>query len=128
MDFEATLAKHDLSWEQLVDAAILMGTDFNEGVSGIGPKTAVKLLNEHGDIWAVFEAEDCYVDNTDAIRQLFLDPDVTDDVGFDTDIDPDIAAAKAYVTDEWEVPADEVERGFERIEEALTQTGLDRWT
>jgi len=128
MDFEATLAAHDLSWEQLVDAAILMGTDFNEGVSGIGPKTAVKLLKEHGDIWAVFDAEDCYVENTDAIRQLFLDPDVTDDVEFDTDIDPDIAAAKAYVTDEWEVPADEVERGFERIEEALTQTGLDRWT
>jgi flap endonuclease-1 len=128
MDFEATLDRHDLSWEQLVDAAILMGTDFNEGVSGIGPKTAIKHLREHGDIWAVFEAEDCYVPNADAIRQLFLDPDVTDDAGFDTDIDPDMAAARGYVCEEWEVPVDEVERGFERIEEALTQTGLDRWT
>ena len=128
MDFEATLATHDLTWEQLVDAAILMGTDFNEGISGIGPKTAVKLLREHGDLWAVFEAEDCHVSNADAIRRLFLDPDVTDDVDFDTTIEPDIPAAKAYVTEEWEVPTDEVERGFERIEEALTQTGLDRWT
>jgi len=32
------------------------------------------------------------------------------------------------VIEEWEVPEGEVERGFERIEEALTQTGLDRWT
>jgi flap endonuclease-1 len=128
MDFEATLARHDLSWAQLVDAAILMGTDFNEGVSGVGPKTAVKLVREHGDIWGVFDAEGYYVEQTDIIRQLFLDPDVTDDVSFDTDIDPDLAAARTYVCEEWEVPAGEVERGFERIEDALTQTGLDRWT
>jgi flap endonuclease-1 len=128
MDFEATLEEHDLSWEQLVDAAILMGTDFNEGVAGIGPKTAVKYLREHGDLWTVFEAEDCYVENADAIRTLFLDPDVTDEAEFDTDIDPDLEAARAFVCEEWEVPADEVERGFERIEEAVTQTGLDRWT
>ena len=36
MDFAATLETHDLTWEQLVDAAILMGTDFNEGITGVG--------------------------------------------------------------------------------------------
>ncbi|WP_255149956.1 flap endonuclease-1 [Halorarius halobius] len=128
MDFEATLEKHELTWEQLVDAAILMGTDFNEGISGIGPKTAVKLVREHGDLWAVLDARDEYVDNADVIRGLFLDPDVTDDYAFDPDIDPDIEAARAYVTEEWEVAGDEVARGFERIEESLVQTGLDRWT
>ena len=128
MDFEATLADHDLTWEQLVDVAILMGTDFNEGVSGVGPKTAVKLVREHGDLWGALDAREAYVEGADRIRELFLNPDVTDDYEFGRDISPDLAAARAYVTGEWEVPEEEVERGFERIEEACTQTGLDRWT
>jgi len=28
----------------------------------------------------------------------------------------------------WEVDAGEVERGFERIESSVVQTGLDRWS
>jgi len=128
MDFEATLEENDITWEQLVDAAILMGTDFNEGISGYGPKTAVGAVREHGDLWAVFEAENVHVDGADRIRNLFLDPAVTDDYAFDTAVDPDVAAAREYVCDEWEVAESEVERGFERIEESMVQTGLDEWT
>ena len=128
MDFEATLAEHDLTWEGLVDAGILMGTDFNDGLDGVGPKTAVKLIGEHGDLWGTLDARDEYIEGADLIRELFLDPDVTDGVDVDLDIDPDMDAAKAYVTEEWAVAPDEVERGFERIEESLVQTGLDRWT
>ncbi|WP_135302485.1 flap endonuclease-1 [Haloarcula amylovorans] len=128
MDFEATLDEHDLTWEQLVDAAILMGTDFNEGIAGIGPKTAVKELHEHGDLYAVLEARGEHIDHADRIRNLFLDPAVTDDYVVRTDIEPDVAAARQFVTAEWEVDPDEVTRGFERIEESVVQTGLDRWT
>ncbi|WP_277540770.1 flap endonuclease-1 [Haloarcula laminariae] len=128
MDFEATLESTGLTWEQLVDAAILMGTDFNEGISGIGPKTAIKLLREHGDLFAVLEARGEHVDHADRIRSLFLDPAVTDDYVIPDDIDPDLDAAREYVIDEWEVDPEEVRRGFERIDESVVQTGLDRWT
>ncbi|MFC7215448.1 flap endonuclease-1 [Saliphagus sp. GCM10025334] len=128
MDLEATLAKHDLTQEQLIDAAILIGTDFNEGVNGIGPKTALKEIAEHGDLWSVLEARGDHVEHGDRVRQLFRDPDVTDDYEFETSLDPDLEAARAYVVDEWGVDAGEVERGFERIEESVTQTGLDKWT
>ncbi|MFC4551483.1 MULTISPECIES: flap endonuclease-1 [Halorussus] len=129
MDFEATLEKHDVTWEQLVDVAILCGTDFNPGISGIGPKTALKLVKEHGDIWAVLEAEGESVEkDLDVIRELFLNPTVSDDYEFDAAMDPDVAAAREYVVEEWGVHADEVERGFERIEESVVQTGLDQWT
>ncbi|QSW98339.1 flap endonuclease-1 [Haloterrigena alkaliphila] len=128
MDLEATLAHHDLTLEQLIDAAILIGTDFNEGVSGIGPKTAIKAITEHGDLWSVLEARGDHVEYGDRVRQLFRDPDVTDDYEFETDLDPDLEAARAYVCEEWSVDEGEVERGFERIEESVTQTGLDRWT
>ncbi|ELY52311.1 flap endonuclease-1 [Natronococcus jeotgali] len=128
MDLEATLERHDLTLEQLIDAAILIGTDFNEGVSGIGPKTAISEITERGDLWSVLEARGDTIEYGDRVRQLFRDPNVTDDYGFETTIEPDLEAARAYVTDEWSVAAGEVERSFERIEEYATQTGLDRWT
>ncbi|RDZ36162.1 flap endonuclease-1 [Haloferax sp. Atlit-47N] len=128
MDLDATLDKHDITHEQLVDIAMLCGTDFNEGITGIGPKTAVKLVTEHGDLWSVLEARGDTIPNADRVREFFLDPPVTDDYDYDTDIDPDVAAAREFVTETWEVDPEEVRRGFERIEESVTQTGLDRWT
>ncbi|WP_439026899.1 flap endonuclease-1 [Haloarchaeobius sp. DT45] len=128
MDLAKTLDELDVTLEQLIDIAILCGTDFNEGVHGYGPKTALKKIREHGDLWTVFEEEDVYVENADLVRQLFRDPNVTDDYEFDTSISPDVDAAREYVVEEWEVDPDEVRRGFERIEEGLTQTGLDNWT
>lgn len=88
MDLEATLAHHDLTLEQLIDAAILIGTDFNEGVRGIGPKTAISEITEHGDLWSVLEARGDSVEYGDRVRQLFRDPNVTDDYEFDTTLDP----------------------------------------
>jgi flap endonuclease-1 len=128
MDLDATLARHDLTLEQFVDVAILCGTDFNEGVDGVGPKTAVSLVTDHGDLYGALEAEGVTIEHADRIRGLFLDPAVTDDVAVDLDIDPDVAAAREFVVDGWGVAADEVERGFERIEASIVQTGLDRWT
>ncbi|WP_435182580.1 flap endonuclease-1 [Halobellus sp. EA9] len=128
MDLDATLAAHDLTREQLVDVAILCGTDFNDGLSGVGPKTALSAVREHGDLWAVLDDREAYIENADRVRELFLDPPVTDDFDFGTDLSPDVEAARAYVTDEWEVDADEVARGLERIESSLVQTGLDDWT
>ena len=128
MDFEATLEDLELTWEQLVDAAILMGTDFNEGISGIGPKTAVKLLSEHGDLFAALEARDEHIEHADRIRSLFLDPAVSDEYTIPDEVNPDLDAAREYVTETWEVDPEEVSRGFERIDESVVQTGLDRWS
>jgi len=128
LDLQATRTEHDITYEQLVDVALLMGTDFNDGVSGYGPKTAVKAVKEYGDVWGVMEAEDVYVENADRIRELFFDPPVTDDYELDLDVDPELDAARSYITETWEIPEAEVERAFERIEESVVQTGLDDWT
>ena len=128
MDLDATLERHDLTWEQLIDVAILCGTDFNEGVSGYGPKTSVKAIAEHGDLWGVIEAEGLQIPNADRIRDLFRDPPVTETPDLDLDVSPDVEAAREYVTETWEVDPDEVERGFQRIEDAQVQTGLDQWS
>ena len=127
MDLEATLDAHDLTLEQLIDVAILVGTDFNPGVDGVGPKTALSLISEHGDLWSALEACGGHVEYGDRVRELFRDPAVTDDYAYTTEIDPDVAAARTYVCEEWAVDPEEVARGFERIEESLVQTGLDEW-
>ncbi|SEH46622.1 flap endonuclease 1 [Halopenitus malekzadehii] len=128
MELEATLEELGLMREGLVDVAMLCGTDFNEGIAGIGPKTAVSEIEEHGDLWGVLEARGESIPDAVAIRSLFLDPPVREDYAIDTTLDPDLEAARRYVTEEWEVDPAEVERGFERIEESIAQTGLDRWT
>ena len=127
MDLSATLAAHDLSHEQFVDVAILCGTDFNEGITGVGPKTAVSLVSEHGDIYSVLEHRTETIPHVDRIRGLFLDPAVVD-VAPETEIRPDVAAARSFVVDTWGVEASEVARGFERIDASTVQTGLDRFT
>lgn len=68
--------------EQLVDVGILIGTDFNpDGVKGIGPKTAAKLIREHGSLEKVIESspEITIRPSPDSIREIFLHPNVIED-------------------------------------------------
>jgi flap endonuclease-1 len=78
-----TLDKLDISQKQLVDMAILMGTDFNEGMKGIGPKKSLKLIKKNGNIENVISTIGSDQAPTFArikqIRSLFLDPTVTTD-------------------------------------------------
>ena len=66
--------------EQLVDMAVLIGTDFNEGVKGIGPKKAFALLTKYGSLEEIEKSGSATVpeEYTD-VRRIFLEPDVTDD-------------------------------------------------
>ena len=81
LDLEENLRALGLTREQLVDAAILVGTDFHEGVKGIGPKTAVKRVREWGSLDAA-PSDVCakLPENLETIRAFFLEPPVTDDV------------------------------------------------
>jgi flap endonuclease-1 len=77
LDLEENLQVLGLTREQLVDVAILVGTDFNEGIKGIGPKTAVKRVRA----WKTLEGAPPEIrrdlpENLEAIRGLFLEPPV----------------------------------------------------
>ncbi|MFW6117350.1 MAG: flap endonuclease-1 [Thermoproteota archaeon] len=69
------LSDQKLSLDQLVDIAILMGTDYNDGVRGVGPKTALTLIKEHSSIEGLPEKIKSEVtENYDRIRKIFLEP------------------------------------------------------
>ena len=47
IDRERMLAELEISQEELILIGILIGTDFNDGVRGYGPKKALKLVQKH---------------------------------------------------------------------------------
>lgn len=42
-------------WQQFIDLCILLGCDYLEPIKGVGPKTALKLVREHGGLKEVLE-------------------------------------------------------------------------
>tara|TARA_B110000305_G_scaffold234470_1_gene292565 strand:+ start:2799 stop:3914 length:1116 start_codon:yes stop_codon:yes gene_type:complete len=71
---DEVLVANELSREQLIDLAIMIGTDFHPGIKGIGPKTGMKLIKTHGTIEAICEAKEKEVpERLDEIRSIFHD-------------------------------------------------------
>ncbi len=71
---EELLDDNDISREQLVDLAIMIGTDFHPGIKGIGPKTGLKLIKEHGNIETICQVKEKQIpENLEQIRSIFLD-------------------------------------------------------
>ena len=79
IELEQFLDALKLTRAQLIDLGILVGTDFNKGIRGIGPKTALKLLRRYGHIEDLPpEIRDSVTPDVDAIRELYLNPPATD--------------------------------------------------
>ena len=108
--------------ELLVDLALLVGTDFNDGIKGIGPKKALTLVQRHGSIENMPpEIRDALGDPdiVDAVRNIFLHPDVTDD--FDVEQrEPDLDGIVHFLCDEREFGRDRVQAAIERTFRART--------
>ena len=58
--------------EQLIDIGLLIGTDFNEGISGIGPKKALKNILDNKNIEGVIKQGKIKIDFPyEEIREIF---------------------------------------------------------
>src|SRR5215475_3983070 len=76
----ALLKHYGITREQLVDLAILVGTDFFAGIKGIGPKKALKLVKQFGSIDEMpAEIRGEVGPSLGEIRRIFLEPEVTED-------------------------------------------------
>jgi flap endonuclease-1 len=77
--FKELAEKHGITREELVDIAILIGTDFNPGIKGVGVKTALKLIKKHHHIERLIaesKIEGEAIENYELVRAIFLQPDV----------------------------------------------------
>jgi len=114
IDTQALLAHYGLTREQLVDLAILVGTDFNDGVQGIGPKKALKLVQHYGSINQMAEEIQAAAGpNIQEIRRIFLSPEITEDVTMEAGL-PDWAAVEKFLCDEREFSRERVRAAMQR--------------
>ncbi|WP_292463955.1 flap endonuclease-1 [Methanolobus sp.] len=77
-----SLEQLEITREQLIDIAICIGTDFNEGIHHVGAKTALKLILKHKDIITMIKEENKDIRtcaSVEEIREFFLNPPVTRD-------------------------------------------------
>jgi len=114
IDTPALLAHYGLTREQLVDLAILVGTDFNDGVKGIGPKKALKLVQHYGSIDQMpAEIQSAAGPNIQEIRRIFLSPEIAEDVTMESGL-PDWAAIERFLCDEREFSRERVRAALQR--------------
>jgi flap endonuclease-1 len=84
MELERILTYYGITRQQLIDVAILVGTDFNQGIRGVGPKTALKLIKKNENIENLpLNVRSCVTENFKEVRNIFLAPPVTDDYTLD---------------------------------------------
>ena len=116
INLKEMLTQHDLTREQLVDLAIMIGTDFHPGLKGIGPKTGIKLIKSLGTIEAICDEKGKEVpERLDEIREIFLNhPSNTID---DEALKPGQVDVKGLI----QFLQEEREFSQRRIDEALTK-------
>ena len=113
IDAAELLDHHQITREQLVDLAILVGVDFNDGVKGIGPKKALKLVSTFGSIDAMPEDIRTAAGPVTEIREIFLHPEVTDEYRIEYG-KPDGDGVIRFLCEEREFSRERVQAALER--------------
>ncbi|MHA1605124.1 MAG: flap endonuclease-1 [Candidatus Freyarchaeota archaeon] len=130
VSLDENLRELGITREQLIGIGILLGTDYNEGVKGIGVKTALKLIREKGSIEKVVEEKKIVIEpSVEQIKQLFLNPKVTDDYEIRwKPVDRD--KVFSILCDEHDFSRERVQKALERVREeerARAQSRLEQF-
>lgn len=139
MSFADTTGALGLNQKQLIWIGILIGTDFNAGIKGIGPKTALKIAKASKSIEDIekfvrerggeqFELDPKEVEN------LFLNPEVrefTDEEMHEVmKVNPDKQKLMDFMCKKHEFSEERVEKFAEKLFESSKtskQRGMDSW-
>jgi flap endonuclease-1 len=133
MKLDHVLNELEVTRKQLIDVAMLVGTDFNpNGVKGIGPKTALKLIKKHGSIEEVMpklkDAE--FPAEPKRIREIFLHPKVSDNYKLKWN-EPNIEGTVDFLCREKDFSEDRVRKSLGKmitgLKESKSKTTLESW-
>ena len=133
MELQKTLNETGLTYEQLIDVGILVGTDFNpDGIKGLGPKTALKLIKQYGTLEnALPQIKNArFPVEPNCIRQIFLHPEVTDNYKLEWK-QPNVEGIIDFMCREKEFSEDRVRKSVERMLEGSkkqkAKVSLEKW-
>lgn len=76
IDSAETFRALGMTRENMIDVAVLVGTDFNTGIDRVGARTAVKLIRKYGTIEEVLKAKNREIENLQEIKAFFMNPPV----------------------------------------------------
>ena len=133
MELSKTLSGTGLTYEQLIDVGILIGTDFNpDGIKGLGPKTALKLIKQHGSLENALP----YIKNAsfpvepNCIRQVFLHPEVTDNYKLKW-CEPNVEGVVDLMVRQKEFSEDRIRKSLDKMlagsKKQKSKMTLERW-
>jgi flap endonuclease-1 len=133
VDLQRVLDECGITYEQLVDVGILIGTDFNpDGIKGLGPKTALKLIKKYGTLEkAVVHVENAeFPAEPQRIREIFLRPKVTDSYRLEWR-EPDVEGVVDFICRGRDFSEDRVRKALEKMQKGITKekgkTTLEKW-
>jgi len=130
IDLKENLKILDINQKELLILAIMVGTDFNsQGIKGIGPKKALKLIKERKDYDKLFEELQADF-NYKEILDVFENMPVTQDYNLEWhEIDQE--RIRRLLIDKHDFSLERVEKIFDTISDNKSkhkeQTGLDKW-
>lgn len=119
-----------LNLEQLVDVGIMIGTDFNPGgIPRIGPKTALKLVQEYNKLEKIEKIEDSVVNIPyEEIREIFLKQETpkVDNIEFN---EIDYNALINFLCVEKNFSATRVNTSLDKLKKSITNRNqsLEKW-
>lgn len=128
IELEKVLINLNITREQLVDMAIMVGTDFNQGIKGIGAKKGLKLIKEHGDIFHVLESLNIELDvDAQILREMFLNHEVDSDYKLKWK-KADQQGIVDFLCGEHDFSEDRVLSAVEKLKKLeTTQSNLEQW-
>lgn len=127
LDLVKTKQNHTLTQQQLVTLALLCGTDYNEGIHGIGPKTALKHIHEYDTLQTILTETNNTMNNAQTLQDLFTEPNITTDYPQPTPLDPDLHQLKD-VLHEHNITTDSLKSTFKTITQSSKQPSLHNWS
>lgn len=121
LELHEVLEQLEITRDQLIDMAILIGTDYNPGIYKVGPKTALKLVKKHNNMEEILADLGQTIENYEPIKEFFLHPDVTDSYTVKWG-KPDGLRIKEFLCEEHSFSIDRVNKVVDRLSTAVTET------
>jgi len=130
IELEKVLKFLGITREQLIIIGLLVGTDYNPGVKGIGPKTALKIVKEHKTLDKVLENVEWEGDvEAEEIYNFFLNPKATYKYKLEWK-EPNREKIVEFMVEEHDFSRERVEKAIDKLEQAFAsgrQTSLKGW-
>ncbi len=112
VESEEVFSRLGLKREQLIVVAMLMGTDFNEGIRGMGPKRSMTLVKKEKTLKNVLKIHD--IPNAEEIYDLFLNPPGVDVKVESSPVDPE--KIRKFLIDEFEFSPERINKAVKNLE------------